>query len=93
MKETKKYIHSDSLYLEDHKENKIMCSMCREVKDESEFYYRKKQHKYNTYCRDCERIYQREYHRAYREMHPEYVEKNRKKVLENYREKLDKGAK
>lgn len=46
---------------------RIMCSMCRQVKDESKFYYREKQHKYNSYCRDCERLYQKEYKRIYRE--------------------------
>lgn len=82
MEETKRYIHSDSLYLEDPNEekNKRMCSMCREVKDESDFYYKEKRHQYNSYCKDCERIYQREYKRAYREMHPDYVEKNRENM-------------
>ena len=60
--------------------NKRMCSMCREVKDESDFYYKEKRHQYNSYCKDCERIYQRDYKRAYREMHPEYVEKNRENM-------------
>lgn len=44
-----------------------MCSMCREVKDESEFYYREKQHTYNCYCRNCNRLYQKEYKRIWRE--------------------------
>lgn len=46
---------------------RIMCSMCGEVKEDTEFYYRKKQHKYNSYCRNCERLYQKEYKRIYRE--------------------------
>ena len=44
-----------------------MCSMCRKVKKESEFYYKEKRQKYNSYCKDCERLYQKEYKRIYRE--------------------------
>lgn len=66
-----------------------MCSMCREVKDESEFYYREKAHEYNCYCRECERIYQREYKRAYRELNPQYVEDNRVKMRERTRKKKE----
>lgn len=44
-----------------------MCSMCREVKDESEFYYCKKTKRTNTYCANCNRLYQKEYKRIYRE--------------------------
>lgn len=46
---------------------KIMCGMCREVKEESEFYYCKKLKRYNNYCRNCYRLYQKEYKRIYRE--------------------------
>ena len=46
---------------------RIMCSMCGQVKNETEFYYKEKQHKYNCYCRNCERLYQKEYKRIYRE--------------------------
>lgn len=44
-----------------------MCAMCREVKEESEFYYRKKLKQYNPYCRHCNRLYQKEYKRIWRE--------------------------
>lgn len=44
-----------------------MCSICRQVKDKSEFYYKEKAQKFNSYCRDCERLYQKEYKRIYRE--------------------------
>lgn len=64
-----------------------MCLMCRKVKDEKEFYYREKTHEYNSYCRECERIYQRTYKRAYRELNPQYVEKNRIKMRERMRGK------
>ena len=67
--------------------DRIMCSMCREVKDESEFYYREKLHKYNSYCRACERLYQKEYKRAYRELNPQYVEENRTKMRKLMRKK------
>lgn len=63
-----------------------MCSTCREVKDESEFYYREKTNYYNSYCRECERIFRKEYMRAYREQKPQYVEKNRAKMRERMRE-------
>ena len=46
---------------------KRMCSMCREGKEESEFYYCEKIKKYNTYCKNCNRLYQKEYKRIYRE--------------------------
>ena len=61
---------------------RVMCSMCRQVKDKSEFYYRRDKNKYNCYCREWERIYQREYKRSYRELNPNYVEKNRIKMRE-----------
>lgn len=31
-----------------------MCSMCRKVKDERDFYYREKSHRYNACCKSCE---------------------------------------
>jgi predicted phosphohydrolase len=46
---------------------KRMCSMCREAKEESEFYYCKKLKAYNPYCRRCNSLYQREYKRIWRE--------------------------
>lgn len=47
---------------------KIMCSMCKQAKDESEFKFKKHKGRYNSYCNDCERMYQRNYKRARREM-------------------------
>lgn len=46
---------------------KRMCSMCREAKEESEFYYWEKGKQYNRFCRSCYRLYQKEYKRIYRE--------------------------
>lgn len=46
---------------------KRLCSMCRESKEETEFYYSKKLDRYNAYCRNCYRLYQKEYKRIYRE--------------------------
>lgn len=46
---------------------KRMCGMCREAKEESEFYYCEKLKRYNTYCRKCYTLYQKEYKRIYRE--------------------------
>lgn len=39
--------------------------MCHECKDESQFRFMPKQNRYNSYCRNCERIYSREY-KAYK---------------------------
>lgn len=41
--------------------------MCHECKDESKFRFMTKQNRYNSYCRNCERIYSREYKAAKRE--------------------------
>ena len=41
-----------------------MCSMCREVKPESEFRYMHKQKRYNAYCKKCERWYNKLYQRV-----------------------------
>ena len=46
---------------------KRMCSICREAKDESEFYYNKNARTYRAYCRNCNRLYNREYKRIWRE--------------------------
>jgi len=46
---------------------KRLCSMCRESKEETEFYYYKKLDRYNAYCKNCYRLYQKEYKRIYRE--------------------------
>ena len=64
-----------------------MCSMCRQVKDESQFQFKKCKNQYNYYCRDCERAYNTVYKRAYREMNPDYVERNRVKMREKYKRK------
>ena len=44
-----------------------MCSICRTQKEEAEFRLMKKQNRRNSYCKDCERWYMRNYMRAYRE--------------------------
>ena len=41
--------------------------MCHECKEETEFYYKKSAKSYNCYCRNCERLYNKEYMRIYRE--------------------------
>ena len=41
--------------------------MCGEVKEEEEFRYMKSKKNYNCYCKACEKIYNREYQRIYRE--------------------------
>ena len=46
---------------------KRLCSMCRESKEETEFYYYEKLDRHNAYCRNCYRLYQKEYKRIYRE--------------------------
>lgn len=56
---------------------KRMCSTCREVKPLTEYSYDKKRKEYNYYCRECQRIYNKNYKRAYRETHEDYNERNR----------------
>ena len=46
---------------------KRKCSMCEGYKEEEQFRYMKKQDRYNCYCKDCERLYNKEYQRIYRE--------------------------
>lgn len=43
------------------------CSMCGSYKEDSEFKYKNKQHKYNAYCNSCQKLYMKEYMRIYRE--------------------------
>ena len=65
-----------------------MCAICRQVKDLSEFYHYKKINRYNSYCKECETIYQKNYRRAYRE---NYIAKM--KALEEELEQKDKMIK
>lgn len=47
-----------------------MCSMCGQVKNEEEFKiikYKNRKPYRNYYCNTCQRLYQREYMRIYRE--------------------------
>ena len=46
---------------------KIMCSMCKQVKDESEFRFIASMNRHYSYCSDCNRAYNRFYKRAWRE--------------------------
>ncbi len=46
---------------------KRKCSMCGSYKEQTEFRYMKKQDRYNCYCKDCEKLYNKEYQRIYRE--------------------------
>ena len=46
------------------KENVVCVGSYRE---EDDFRYMKKQDRYNCYCKDCERLYNRDYQRIYRE--------------------------
>lgn len=45
-----------------------MCSVCHTPKEETEFRLMKKRNRRNSYCKDCERWYMRNYMRAYREI-------------------------
>ena len=45
-----------------------MCSICRTPKEEAEFRLMKKRNRRNSYCRECERWYMRNYMRAYRDI-------------------------
>ena len=68
-----------------------MCSMCYEVKDISEYKLKKDGEKqyYNHYCNKCQRIYNAEYMRAYREINTEYVKKNvEQQRIRNARKKV-----
>lgn len=46
---------------------KRKCTMCGSYKEQENFRYMKKQDRYNCYCKDCERLYNKEYQRIYRE--------------------------
>lgn len=39
----------------------MMCSVCHTPKEETEFRLMKKQNRRNSYCKDCERWYMRNY--------------------------------
>lgn len=41
-----------------------MCSYCRCTKDINEFRYLKKQHRYMSYCKQCEKEYDRAYQKV-----------------------------
>lgn len=45
----------------------LKCSMCGEVKAETEFRFMHHKNRHNSYCKDCERWYNRLYMRGYRE--------------------------
>lgn len=45
---------------------KRKCSMCGESKSVDSFRFMKSQSRYNCYCKDCERWYQKHYQREYR---------------------------
>lgn len=57
---------------------KRMCAICREAKEETEFYYDKTIQRFRSYCRNCNRLYHREYKRIWRERKRE--EKKNEKV-------------
>lgn len=42
--------------------------MCRIPKEETEFRIMRKKKRRNSYCKDCERVYQLNYQRARREL-------------------------
>lgn len=58
---------------------KRKCAMCGEYKEEKEFRYMKKQNRYNCYCKNCERLYNKEYQRIYRERKKEVKNGNKYK--------------
>lgn len=53
---------------------KRKCSMCGSYKEQTEFRYMKKQDRYNCYCKDCEKLYNKEYQRIYRERKKQIVD-------------------
>lgn len=46
---------------------KRKCSMCGNYKEETEYRFMKRQNRYYAYCKNCERLYNKEYKRIYRE--------------------------
>ena len=46
---------------------KMMCAMCREVKDETQFRYMKHKKRFCSYCKECEKIYNKAYGKYRRE--------------------------
>lgn len=47
---------------------KRKCSICGEVKEELYFRFMKHRGRYNSYCKDCERWYMKNYMKSYREI-------------------------
>ena len=66
---------------------KRKCSMCGEYKEEAEFPFKKRKGKLYCYCKNCQRLYTKEYMRIYRERQKEQQED----LLRKYEEELAKN--
>ena len=66
------------------------CSLCREVKPETEFRFMGHLNRYNSYCKECERWYNRLYMRAYRER--KQIKEGAENGSESRNRKVDRNA-
>ena len=65
-------------------ETKI-CKKCKKEKELKEFYFRKKQNRYEYSCKECERKRLKQYYNYDKEKSNEYYKKNKNKILERRR--------
>jgi hypothetical protein len=68
-----------------------ICSRCKEEKKVCEFRkISKNEERYNTYCRECEKIYKQEYFQKNKEKHLKRKQQRRLENPEKYREETKK---
>ena len=68
------------------KEHKRKCSVCGEIKNLEDFYYRKDSKKYRNECKKCFNELNAEKHKIYRETHKEYYQQYAKEYSEKNRD-------
>lgn len=72
------------------KENRRKCSVCGEIKEVEEFYYRKDNNKYRSECKKCFNELHAEKHKIYRDTHKEHYKQYAKEYLEKNRDVIIK---
>lgn len=69
----------------------LYCPKCKQEKDESEFWKCKSRKTwYRCYCRECEKMMHKEYHRTHREQEREYEKKNADRIYENKKRYIER---
>lgn len=63
---------------------KRKCSMCGEYMQIDNFRFMRSQNRHNSYCRECERWYQKHYHRTYRARKKRWT-RNARNIANTYR--------